>query len=332
MQSRIAHCVSHRWSRFVIIAVASAAGLTGCGEETVAPLSSPTPTATATATPPPTPQMFAVLSTFPAEMAPLLAQMTVEHTATVNGRTFRVGTLAGVPVILGITGIGLVNAARTTGELLDRFDVAGVLLSAVAGGSTQQIGDVAVPAAFELKDGSTFAVTPAWLAAISPTAAAGTVMLDQCTVVANPPPTTPVCMPRPAAIILGGIGMSSDPYGGKPFACITGGNDLYGCDLPSPPPSDPSAGPPHPALFQPADAVTPVTQDMETAAIAREALARGVPFIGFRAISDGGTGDSLGLVGFLPQFSAYYRFAARNAAAVTVAELTYLAAHPARGE
>jgi len=51
-----------------------------------------------------------------------------------------------------------------------------------------------------------------------------------------------------------------------------------------------------------------------------------VPFIGFRAISDGGTGDSLGLVGFLPQFSAYYRFAARNAAAAALAVLERLAA------
>ena len=60
--------------------------------------------------------------------------------------------------------------------------------------------------------------------------------------------------------------------------------------------------------------------DMETAAIARETAARGLPFIAFRATSDG-SGDPLGLPGFPAQFFAYYRLSAHNAAAATVAFL-----------
>jgi nucleoside phosphorylase len=297
---------------------ALAIALCGCGDQVVS--SKQTPSSTP-------PQRFAVLSTFPAEAAPLLAQVTIDHVEMVNGREFRIGTLAGVPVVLGMTGIGLVNAATTTSELLDRFEVAGVILSAVAGGSSQQIGDVAVPDAFELKDGTSFAVDPKWLALVTEIAASDSVTLERCTEVADPPPATPVCMLQQPQIVVGGIGLSSDPYGGKAFACIAGGNDVYGCDVP--PPTATSA-----VLHQrralattaTADVGTPVTQDMETAAIAREAAARGLPFIAFRAISDGGSGDPLGLTGFLPEFAAYYRFAADNAAAVTVTFLEGVAA------
>jgi nucleoside phosphorylase len=307
-----------------------AVALSACGESTVTS-SSP-------------PRRYAVLGTFPAETAPLLAQVDIDHTELVNGRAFRIGTLAGVPVVLGMTGIGLVNAATTTGELLDRFDVAGVIVSAVAGGSTQQIGDVAVPHAFALKDGTTYAVDPQWLALVNTLASSGTVALARCTVVAHPPPADPVCMPEPPAIEVGGIGLSSDSYGGHPFPCTPDGDDLYGCDVPSPAPSAVTlagcgngnaacqlAGAPGGAqleVVETADAGAPVTQDMETAAIGGEAVKRGLPYIAFRAISDGGTGDPLGLVGFLPQFSAYYRFAARNAAAATVAFLKQVAALP----
>ena len=88
----------------------------------------------------------AVLSAFPAELAPLLERATIEETVVVGDRTFRVGRLGGVPVVLGITGIGMVNAAQTTRALLDRFPVVGVVVSGVAG-STRRIGDVDVPVA-----------------------------------------------------------------------------------------------------------------------------------------------------------------------------------------
>ena len=68
---------------------------------------------------------------------------------------------------------------------------------------------------------------------------------------------------------------------------------------------------------------------METAAIGREATLRGLPFIAFRAGSDG-AGDPLGLPGFPAQFYAYYRLAAHNAAIATRAFLERLSARKQR--
>ena len=66
-----------------------------------------------------------------------------------------------------------------------------------------------------------------------------------------------------------------------------------------------------------------VAQDEETAAVATVAAARGVPFLGFRAVSDG-AGDPLGLPGFPVQFFFYRQLAADNAAIATMAFLAAL--------
>jgi len=62
---------------------------------------------------------------------------------------------------------------------------------------------------------------------------------------------------------------------------------------------------------------------METAAVARAAARRRVPFLAVRAASDGG-GDPLGDRGFLAQFLDYYRLAAHNAGDVTRAVIVEL--------
>ena len=54
---------------------------------------------------------------------------------------------------------------------------------------------------------------------------------------------------------------------------------------------------------------------METAATAEVAAAPGVPFLGFRAASDGGS-DPLHLLGFPAQFFTYRQLAGNNAAAL----------------
>ena len=53
------------------------------------------------------------------------------------------------------------------------------------------------------------------------------------------------------------------------------------------------------------------------------AAERGVPFIAFRAVSDG-EGDPLNLRGFPDQFYAYYPLAAHNAAAAAEAFVSRL--------
>jgi hypothetical protein len=64
-----------------------------------------------------------------------------------------------------------------------------------------------------------------------------------------------------------------------------------------------------------------VAQDEETAAVDAVARAHDAPFIGFRAISDGG-GDPIGLPGFPFQFFYYRQLAADNAAITTLAFLS----------
>jgi nucleoside phosphorylase len=303
------------WLRGVV-GVALAVSLCACGDDDSGFHVSP-------------PARLAVLSAFPAEMAPVLEHATVEGTAMVNGHVFRIGTLSGVPVVIGLTGIGLVNAGTTTHALLEQFHVAGIVVSAVAG-STLQIGDVAVPTTWELADKTSNGVTsygvdPQWLGLASEIAASGSAALERCAVVPTDLSAEPVCMLEPPAIVVGGIGRSSDPFGGKPFACQPDGGDLSGCDIPSSDTLSVSGAEHAAASFSPLDTAAPIANDMETAAIAREAAARGVRFIAFRAVSDGSP-DPLGLHGFLAQFSAYYHFAARNAAAATQAFLKRIAA------
>jgi nucleoside phosphorylase len=267
----------------------------------------------------------AVLGAFPAEMAPVLEQATVDDTVMLNGRVFRIGTLGGVPVVIGITGIGLLNAAMTTRALLDQFEVAGIVMSAVAG-SSLQIGDVTVPEIWQLKDGTSFAVDQDWLGLAEAVAAPGGVSLERCTVPVSTPSRGTVCMLEQPEVVVGGVGQSSDTFGNTPFPCQPKGNDVFGCDVPSGSSAGVSADDRRARVaLAPRDSVVPVVVDNETAAVAREAAMRGVRFIAFRAVSDGG-GDPLGLPGYPSQFFAYYRFSAQNAAAATVAFLERLAA------
>ena len=270
--------------------------------------------------PPPT---AAVLSAFPAELAAVLEHATVTETVMVDGHVFRKGTLAGVPVVMAMTGIGLLNATATTQTLLVHFSVQGVIVSGVAGSSVQ-IGDVTVPTTWELDDGTSFAANPEWLALARQVAAPGVTALDQCTRVTAPPTADPVCFPRPPLIAVGGVGHSSDPFGTRPFMCSRG--DVFGCDVaPTPSPAGTVSNGSAARLVATAEPEPPIAEDMETAAIAREAAARNLPFIGFRAVSDG-AGDPLGLPGFPTQFFAYYPLAAHNAAAAVAKFLERVAA------
>lgn len=263
------------------------------------------------------PSRFAVLSAFPGELAPHLEQAVIHDAVDLDGRVVRLGSLHGVPVVLALTGIGLVNASTTTRALLDRFDVQGIIVSAVAGSERLRIGDVAVPAAWEAMDGTTYRAHPEWVEEAHRIAASGTVSLENCTMVPSVS-DEPVCLPHKPAIVVGGVGESSDPFRGQPFPCWPRGGDVFGCDVDTVAASTARVGgrtKGAPASFATEE---PDVSDMETAAIAREAAERGLPFIAFRAVSDG-QGDPLGLPEFPAQFFAYYSLAARNAAAATSA-------------
>jgi len=302
---------SASWPRAAVAVVLAV--LCGCGGTVV--VSSP---------PPP---FFAVLSAFPAETAPLLEQANVDDTMMFNGKVFRIGGLGGVHVAIGLTGIGLLNAANTTRAVLDGLPVTGIVFSGVAG-SSLRIGDVAVPVSWSFKDGTTYPSNQAWLDLAAELTPPGVVPFEHCTVV--PASGKPVCLPFEPAISVGGVGLSSDTFGDTPFACQPMGNDIFGCDVAAGTTAGASADGRRSlggaaAGGAAADTEAPIVEDMETAAVAREAAARGLPFIGFRSVSDGAD-DPLGLPGFPSQFFAYYRLAARNAAAATIAFLERVAA------
>jgi nucleoside phosphorylase len=248
---------------------------------------------------------LALLSAFPAEVAPLVAAAEIESTVEAAGRLYYTGRLDGVSVVLGVTGIGMVNAARTAENVLATFDVAGLVVSGVAG-SHHRIGDVVVPFKWvERGRVRTFRVNRALLALAQRGATELAAPLERCTPV---PPTDPdgevVCLPFEPAIVFGGRGVSGDPFGGATFPCIPGGGELFGCELP----------PPETAAVVTrvaARSADPDVEDMETAAVARVARRHRVPFLAVRAVSDG-AGDPLGDRGFPAQFFDYYRLAAHN--------------------
>jgi hypothetical protein len=278
--------------------------------------------ACATVQPSPDLQRVAVLSAFPAELVPLLARASVAETVEVGDRVFRLGRLGGVPVVLGLTGIGMVNAERTTRLVLDRFDVTGIVVSGVAG-TPRRIGDVDVPVVWALKaGGGTWPVDSSWLELARQLAGPGLLTLERCASVQAGDGEERVMLAHVPELAVGGVGRSGDDFGGRAFPCDPDGDDVSGCDVP---PQGSDARPPYdPRTMQAIETEWDGLVDMETAAIAREAATRGIPYIAFRAGSDG-SGDPLGLPGFPAQFYAYYRLAARNAAVATIAFLERLA-------
>jgi adenosylhomocysteine nucleosidase len=255
------------------------------------------------------PPYLAVLSAFPAELAPLVAATDVDSTVEAGGRLYYTGNLDGVSVVLGLTGIGMVNAESSAEHVLATFEVAGLVVSGVAG-SHHRIGDVVVPFKWaERGRPRTYRVNRALSALAQRGAAALAEPLEQCTPI---PPTDPdgevVCLPFEPAVFFDERGLSGDSFGGVAVPCTPGGGEIFGCELPAPEAAAPMTG-----------AVTrvriPDVEDMETAAVARVARDHRVPFLAVRAVSDG-AGDPLGDRPFPAQFFDYYRLAAHNAALV----------------
>ncbi|TMB56164.1 MAG: 5'-methylthioadenosine/S-adenosylhomocysteine nucleosidase [Deltaproteobacteria bacterium] len=291
-----------------------------------------------------------ILSAFPTEGAKILAAAgPVTEVGVFNGRRFFAGTIAGKSVVMGLTGIGLVDADLTTRAVLAFLQSSGVLVKAVVfsgvAGSSYNIGDVVVPDHWT--DDLEHSAPPFPPYAVNrclyriARRIVGTVALDPnlyvedraCTGLRTPP-STPVRVDDPQVRINpGDEGHSSDPYGGRAVPCANPGTDLLGCDACGAPPGDPGLGSdPTPFLdpnfflelfqsFSGSQGGTAVIEDMETAAVARIATEKRIPFIAFRGVSDG-RGDPLMLppVPYL-QFVVYQQLAADNAAAATLAFL-----------
>lgn len=326
------------------------------GAVTVSPPASAHPAVAvrqATAAPHPCISRTLVLSAFPAELGPLLAQTMPRHgrAVAVSGHTFYLGKIHGHPVVETLTGIGLVNAHRTTQLALRHFrcdghrTITAVVFSGVAGGD--YIGDVNVPLRWT-EDGKQFVrVNRAMVRVARRVVGRGKFTLrqrnplgDPLCLNLDPDSIETVTVTHKPKVEIGGKGISTDPFGGNAFPCVPGAGDVFGCrpcGAKSAAPKDlttllkelaPFLSPQFIAAA--ADEANPpgnyVTDDMETAAVATVAHDAHVPFIGFRAVSDGG-GDPLHLPGFPSEFFVYRQLAADNAAAVASA---FLRAWPPR--
>jgi len=310
----------------------------------VAALAASAMLASAGGSPPPFVPRLLVLSAFPAELDKLVVNAAIDRTKIIDGRSFFVGRLAGNDVVLALSGIGLVNAEKTTRDALKHFDITGIVFSGVSG-TRYRIGDVMVPREWTEDDVHFVPVDDEMLQVALDVATNSPPPLDSCMPLGDPacigldPDAirTSICIQGgPPKIYVGGQGRSSDPFGGKAFPCVPLGGDVFGCEAcraPHPAPPDffrflnglPAILDPNLLTaffeFQGAPATgTLDADDMETAAVARVAFDEGIPFIGFRAASDG-AGDPLMLPGFPVQFFVYRQLAADNAAAVALAFL-----------
>ena len=288
-----------------------------------------------------------ILSAFPAEADAILARTTLDPNPTVviDGHRFYLGTLGGEEVIVGMTGIGMVNATETTEAALDYFtpesgvSIGAVVFSGVAGGSGRtEIGDVAVPAQWTSDGGETWHAVDADMLV-----AASTLDVDLLSTDSIGDPACScglfsrvrVDLEREPQLFVGGDGSSADNNNGTAFPTIPLGGAIFG--------TQPCAAPDRSPLFTGNffQAVGPFLAhgllsnitglftdkplavdavDMETAAAQQVADAHGIPFLGIRGMSDG-PGDPLNLPGYPFTFVLYKQIAADNAAIVTEAFL-----------
>lgn len=90
---------------------------------------------------------IAVLSAYEPEWRALQAVIDAPQAQSHKGVKVVLGRIEGKPVVVGLTGVSMVNAAMTTQMILDRYNVTRIVVSGVAGGvdPALHIGDVAVP-------------------------------------------------------------------------------------------------------------------------------------------------------------------------------------------
>src|SRR5213596_2787716 len=169
----------------------------------------------------------------------------VTEVGAFNGRRFFRGTIAGKSVVLGLTGIGLVDAEATASAVLDSIEVDGIIFSGVAGGD-HHIGDVIVPDHWT-EGANSYPVHAGWYATAR--ARAGNVALDPCLPVEDAtctgqrlPERTPVCIADAPGqtgpqVYFGGRGNSADPFGGRAVPCLSGAGSLEGCEACGAPPN-----------------------------------------------------------------------------------------------
>lgn len=104
----------------------------------------------------------AILSALAEEQAGLVEQLQQAQSVHHAGRQFWCGVLHGQPVVLALSRLGKVAAATTTAALIEKFAVARVVFTGVAGGvgSGVQVGDVVIGTGFVQHDMNAFPLFP----------------------------------------------------------------------------------------------------------------------------------------------------------------------------
>ena len=88
-----------------------------------------------------------IVSAFGQEADILVAQTRRPHTWIVNGNRFTTGELRGVPVVIVLSGVSMVNSTMVTQLMVDHFKVQRLVMSGIAGGvnPAHHVGDVMIP-------------------------------------------------------------------------------------------------------------------------------------------------------------------------------------------
>jgi adenosylhomocysteine nucleosidase len=88
-----------------------------------------------------------IVSAFGQEADILVAQTQRPHTWTINGNRFTTGVLRGVPVVIVLSGVSMINSTMVTQLMVDHFKVQRLVMSGIAGGvnPAHHVGDVIVP-------------------------------------------------------------------------------------------------------------------------------------------------------------------------------------------
>jgi len=290
-----------------------------------------------------------VLAAFPAEADAILARTTLakDPVVVVDGHHYYLGTLGGKKVIVGMTGIGMQNAADTTETALSHFKpesgtgTAAVVFAGVAGGSGRtEIGDVAVPRRWTSDGGTTWHdVDTGMLEAANGLSvdleSTGSIADTGCRICGPLARLQLINLNRVPELYVGGDGSTDDNNKGVAFPAIPLGGAIFGPQPLAAPDFSPlftgnffgAIGPflargviSNITGFLTDDPPTVDAVDQETAAAQQVADAHGVPFLGIRGMSDG-PGDPLNLPGYPFTFVVYKQIAADNAAIVTEAFL-----------
>lgn len=89
---------------------------------------------------------IAILGAYAPEWSYLLADIQHPREVNVNGMKVVLGELRGKRVLAALTGVSMVNAAMSTTQILERFNVTDIIMLGVSGGVDANPADVAVPA------------------------------------------------------------------------------------------------------------------------------------------------------------------------------------------